>query len=153
MRQIFRTFLLGFAWLSFRSCARAWPGFAPSMGDVARQARQQKQNKDAQSKTAPASKTPKVITNEEIPEHPEGADGGSASEGRSHPETSSPSASDGAKTSAEQWKSADPGAKEMWSVPCKATSRRSMIQSNLPPATASRAACSGTSARSRNSRK
>jgi len=35
------------------------------MGDVARQARQQKQSKDAQSKAAPTTKTPKVITNEE----------------------------------------------------------------------------------------
>jgi len=38
------------------------------MGDVARQARQQKQNEDAQSKAAPASKTAKVITNDETPD-------------------------------------------------------------------------------------
>jgi hypothetical protein len=79
---------------------------APSMGDVARQARQQKQNKDAQSKTSPASKTPKVITNEEIPEHPEGADEVSSSGNEAGPETSAPSVAGGAKTSPEQWKTA-----------------------------------------------
>jgi cell wall-associated NlpC family hydrolase len=61
---------------------------SPSLGDAARQARMQKQQKEAQAKdaagkdatskdpatkdTAPASitkKTPKIITNEEIPEH------------------------------------------------------------------------------------
>ena len=69
---------------------------APSLGDVARQARQQRQQKDAQvkdaqnkdavakdasgkdaqgsdkdatAKNSPAAKTPHVITNEEIPEH------------------------------------------------------------------------------------
>ena len=79
---------------------------SPSMGDVARQARQQKQNKDAQNKTLPASKTPKVITNEEIPEHPEGTDEVSSSGNEAGPETSAPSVTGGAKTSPEQWKTA-----------------------------------------------
>ncbi len=77
---------------------------SPSMGDVARQARQQKQSKDAQSKAAPTTKTPKVITNEEIPESPEAADAVSTSEDEGHAPTSAPSASGGAKQSAEQWK-------------------------------------------------
>lgn len=77
---------------------------APSMGDVARQARQQKQNKDGQGKAATPSKTSKIITNEEIPEHSESADGSSTSEGESHPGTSLPSAPDNEKKSAEEWK-------------------------------------------------
>src|SRR5258708_6795513 len=54
---------------------------SPSLGDAARQARQQKQQqqkdapakdaqaKDPQAKAAPEPKTPKVITNDEIPAH------------------------------------------------------------------------------------
>jgi hypothetical protein len=77
---------------------------SPSMGDIARQARQQKQNKDAQSKAASTSKTPKVITNEEIPEHPETADETATSEGEGQGEASSPSVPGGAKQSPDQWK-------------------------------------------------
>ena len=77
---------------------------APSMGDVARQARQQKQNKDAQAKVATVSKTSKVITNEEIPEHSEAADGAATSDGESHAGSASPSVADGAKLSADEWK-------------------------------------------------
>ena len=65
------------------------------MADVARQARQQKQSKDAQAKGAPASKTPKVITNEEIPEHPETADDSVSPEGEGRGEGASPVASTG----------------------------------------------------------
>src|SRR4030088_1659341 len=74
---------------------------SPSLGDAARQARQQKQKqptKDAQGKEVTAPKTPKVITNDEIPEH-----AGSAT----HPGGDSPlggndstSSSGGAKLSA-----------------------------------------------------
>lgn len=39
-----------------------------SLGDAARQTRQQKQQKDAQAKDAP-TKSPHVITNDEIPSH------------------------------------------------------------------------------------
>ena len=74
------------------------------MGDIARQARQQKQNKDGQNKTATPSKTSKVVTNDEIPEHSEAADGTAGSEGDSHPGTSSPLTSDGEKKSADEWK-------------------------------------------------
>jgi hypothetical protein len=78
---------------------------APSLGDVARQARLQKQqnSKDAQSKNAAASKTPKVITNEEIPEHPESASEASASSEQD--QQMSHSAPDSGKISGEQWKS------------------------------------------------
>ncbi len=113
MQKMFRNFLLAAVAGSFSFVMLAHgQDEAPSMGDVARQARQQKQNKDAQGKTA-VPKAPKVITNEEIPESPEAADGGSASEGESHSESSYPSASDGAKLSAEQWKSQIRAQKQM----------------------------------------
>jgi hypothetical protein len=44
---------------------------SPSLGDVARQAKEQKQKKEAQSKSDPDSKPTKVITNEEMPSRPE----------------------------------------------------------------------------------
>jgi len=76
----------------------------PSLGDVARQARQQKQqnkdaqSKDPQSKATATSKTPKVITNEEIPEHPEESPAAADSP------VSGPALPTG-KVSGEQWKS------------------------------------------------
>jgi len=70
---------------------------APSLGDLARQQRQQKAapGKDA--------KAPKVITNEEIPEHPEIASSPAASGGE---RTSMPASasSSGPKQPAEHWK-------------------------------------------------
>jgi hypothetical protein len=69
----------------------------PSLGDAARQARLQK--RATETRTAQAPKTPKVITNEEIPEHPEAA--ANSNEGY----TASSSGSAGAKLPAEQWKS------------------------------------------------
>ena len=74
---------------------------SPSLGDVARKARQQKQEKEAKSKTAPDSPPPKVITNEQIPEHPELAP--KASNNRNQENTKN-SFYDG-KLTAEQWKS------------------------------------------------
>jgi hypothetical protein len=79
---------------------------SPSLGDAARQARQQKQKqstKDAQGKEVTAPKTPKVITNDEIPEHAGAATrtGGDSPLGGND----STSSSAGAKLSAEQWKS------------------------------------------------
>ena len=123
---------------------------APSIGDIARQARQQKQNKDGQSKAATPSKASKVITNEEIPEHSESADGSATAENQS-PGTSLPSAPDNEKKSAEEWK-AQSKRKRISSALCKAILRRSTTQFNLPPATASLVVCSGTNARSRSSR-
>ena len=104
MPQMCRHFLL------YSAVASAFAFFAygqesPSMGDIARQTRQQKQNKDAQGKAAPPSKTSKVITNDEIPESPEAAEAASASEDEGHAGTSAPAVSGGAKQSAGQWKS------------------------------------------------
>ena len=103
MPQMCRRFLLYSAVASVFAFL-AYGQDSPSMGDVARQARQQKQSKDAQNKAASTSKAPKVITNEEIPESPE-AEWASASEDEGHAGTSAPAPSGGAKQSAEQWKS------------------------------------------------
>ncbi len=82
----------------------------PSLGDVARQARQEKQkntqSKDAQGKPLPASKTPQVITNESLPAttpttlHPRIRDDKS----RVVDDDSSSEAAPG-KMSADEWKS------------------------------------------------
>jgi hypothetical protein len=69
--------LLLFAALAFAFVAFGHGQDEPSLGDAARQSRQQKnkdqQVKDAQSKDAKgkdaATKTPKIITNDEIPSH------------------------------------------------------------------------------------
>jgi hypothetical protein len=79
-----------------------------SLGDVARQARQQKQDqdKDSQSnKAGSTAKAPKVITNEEISSGPHlsPADSGSTSSAHDGPHSTSGSGS--AKQSAEFWKS------------------------------------------------
>jgi len=81
--------------------ALAYAQDSQSLGDAARQARQQKQAKEAKSKTAPDAQPPKVITNEQIPEHPELAPK-TAKDG--NPRDTTPSFYDG-KLSAEQWKS------------------------------------------------
>jgi hypothetical protein len=74
---------------------------SPSLGDLARQQRQQKeQSKTAQGKDP---KAPKVITNEEIPEHPVPAPALTA---RGEDRGASMSASqNGAKQPPEHWKS------------------------------------------------
>jgi hypothetical protein len=83
------------------ACTIALSGLAhaqdsPSLGDVARQVRQQKQDKDAKGKAAPDAKPARVITENEMPEHPEiknqTVDGGA-------------SAASEEKHSAEEWKS------------------------------------------------
>jgi hypothetical protein len=104
MQQMCRSFLR-FSAVVCLFALLAYGQDALSMGEVARQARQQKQNQDAKSKLTLTSTTPKVITNDEIPEHPEAAEEPTTSEGEIHAGTSSSSASDGAKMSAEQWKS------------------------------------------------
>jgi hypothetical protein len=72
---------------------------APSLGDLARQQRQQKE----QSKTTPGkdAKSSKVITNEQIPEH---AEAGPLHKASSQ-ENAIAASSSGPKISAEQWKS------------------------------------------------
>ena len=77
---------------------------SPSLGDVARQARKQKQqSQDPQTK---ATQSPtKVITNEEIPEHSEADPQPSTQNDVSQGNGPSSSGSGGVKIPAEQWKS------------------------------------------------
>jgi len=72
-----------------------------SLGDAARQARQQKQLKEAKSKTAPDAKPATVITNEQMPEHPQSAPKSSATENSG----GAPPSFYAGKLSAEQWRS------------------------------------------------
>lgn len=69
------------------------------LGDAARQAKLQKQEKDAKSKATPDAKTPRVITEEQMPERPE-----LAAQSAGHDHESSPEPND-SKISAEEWKS------------------------------------------------
>jgi len=94
-----RMFLLFTAAISLIS-AGANGQDAPSLGDLARQQRQQKE----QSKTAPGkeAKSSKVITNEQIPEHPEVSTATTANAGE---RTAQPATSSGPKQPAEHWKS------------------------------------------------
>ena len=74
-----------------------------SLGDVARQARQQKQAKDAKSKAGQDIKTPRVITEQEVPERSDlAAQASSVSDAHGKATASS---SNGTKLSAEQWRS------------------------------------------------
>ena len=82
-----------------------------SLADAARQARLQKQQKDAQAKDSPAStndaqpaKTPRVITNDEIPEHVGSTLTPARSTQTQNPTYTAPS-SGTRKTPADQWKS------------------------------------------------
>ena len=77
-----------------------------SLGDVARQSKQQKQNSEAsQPKATQTSKTPKVITNEDMPTHSE-ADAQPSTSGNQEQDRNSSSSTLGeAKIPAEQWKS------------------------------------------------
>jgi hypothetical protein len=83
---------------------------SPSLGDAARQARQQKQQKDAQTKAqdkdkdsdSQTAKTPKVITNDEIPGH---APSKLPHNGDAQPKIAAYTPPDGEwKLSADQWK-------------------------------------------------
>jgi predicted RNase H-like nuclease (RuvC/YqgF family) len=78
----------------------AWAQDEPSLGDLARQQRQQKE----QSKPAPGkdAKTSKVITNEEIPSHAEPRSVATASKGNYD---ALPPAPNEPKQPAEHWKS------------------------------------------------
>jgi hypothetical protein len=96
VKQVCKHFLLLSAVISVSAVLAGSQG-SPSMGDVARQARQQKQNKETQGKAAPADKSPKVITNDEMPEHLEADEATSPGPGQS----ATPAAFDGAKMSAE----------------------------------------------------
>jgi len=101
MPRIGRVFLISAVALPFTVLALGQD--SPSLGDVARQARKQKQ--DPQNKPAQSSKTAKVITNEEIPEHSEADAQPSTQDDVRQESVPSSSASGGAKIPAEQWKS------------------------------------------------
>lgn len=96
--RISRAVLFGLAGISV-SVLLAFGQDSSSLGDAARQARQQK-SKESQKDSA---KTPKVITNEEIPEHSAPAASSQGSRGQLQNTNYSPSA--GGKISAEQFKS------------------------------------------------
>jgi len=101
MPRIGRVFLISA--VTFMFTALAVGQDSPSLGDVARQARKQKQ--DPQTNAAQSSKPAKVITNEEIPEHSEADPQPSTQEDASRESALSSSPSGGAKIPAEQWKS------------------------------------------------
>jgi len=134
-------FVLGAAVSMFAGAAYSQD--SPSLGDLARQKRQQ--SKAAQGKDAKASK---VITNEEIPEHavsapvPAGEEGGS----------SAPASSGEAKQPAEHWKSQIQAQKSQIAS-CKNKLTKSMNPSALRPPTALGAARSGTSGSGKSSSK
>lgn len=105
MRQMYRACLLFSAGASVLALL-AFGQESPSLGDVARQARRRRQqNKSAQGKDTPASKTSKVITDDELPQHSGPATRGPTSEDQDHGATDSPPASGEAKMSADHWKS------------------------------------------------
>ena len=105
MRHAFRVLFLCLTCCSVFAFAQD----EPSLGDAARQSRQQKQQKasptkDGAAKDAQPAKTPKVITNDEIPERTSAvASHGSADQPRAV--SYSPSSSGGGKIPADQWKS------------------------------------------------
>ncbi len=69
---------------------------SPSLGDIARQTRQKKQLSQNQ---AAAGKSPKVVTDEDLPEHPKA----SVSDDNDDGSRMVPSASDSGKLPPEQW--------------------------------------------------
>jgi hypothetical protein len=70
--------------------------YGQSLGDVARQQRQKQQARDPKA-------TPKVVTNDEIPESPDASSSSSDDTGAG-PESSAPAASSTGKKTADQWK-------------------------------------------------
>lgn len=93
--------------LAFTGTIIAFGQDQPSLGDAARQARQQKQQKgaqvkEAQSKDTQPAKAQKVVTNDEIPEHPP-VTAFHSTAGESHGGSYSPPPSGGWKIP-EQWK-------------------------------------------------
>ena len=97
MNTRFRVFLL-FALAVFLACVPAYTQDSPSLGDLARQQRQQKEQVKATS--GQDAKAPKVITNEEIPERAESV----ALPERGSRESGVPATNE-AKQPAEHWKS------------------------------------------------
>jgi hypothetical protein len=103
--KCFGGFAAGILALAGVFAAHACAQDSPSLGDLARQQRQQKDQGKGPAKTTPnkAAKAPKVITNEEIPSHltPASAPAAKGEEDRD----SAAAPSDEAKLPAEQWKS------------------------------------------------
>lgn len=104
MRPISRNLALTAAIVS--SLALATYGQDPqSLGDVARQARQQKQNKEAQTKSGASATKSKVITNEEIGSRSEPPSQVSGESSKEPGTADSRPSSGGPKMPAEHWKS------------------------------------------------
>jgi hypothetical protein len=109
MQHLGRGFLLALT-ASFLLAVPAFAQDQPSLGDVARQARQKKQQTkdaqatDAQGKPAQSAKPSKVITEDEMPD-------GAAPEmkspdpSKSHADADSPAAASAGKLSADEWRS------------------------------------------------
>jgi hypothetical protein len=129
MRQVFVFLVLSALFCAVSAFAQ---DDAPSLGDVARQARQQKQQKDAPSKDAsakaasakdaqsdtaakdaPVAKPSHVITNEELPRTGLASESGSGriSETSNPPAAALPSPSGNEDSRGEQWKSQIQGQK------------------------------------------
>ena len=93
-------FLLQFVAVIFLLAATAYGQDSQSLGDVARQTRQQKQGKNALGKDA---QTRKVVTNDEIPEQAASTADGSGAD-QSHELAPHHTSSEPGKLSAERWK-------------------------------------------------
>jgi predicted RNase H-like nuclease (RuvC/YqgF family) len=89
MQPVFRKLI----WAAGLVISLGASGYGQSLGDVAREQRQKQEAKKAQA-------APKVITNEDLPEHPESNDSAASSQANGE---SAPSHPMGSK-SAEQWK-------------------------------------------------
>lgn len=103
-----RTILLSFSTFACLPALLAYGQNGPSLGDIARQARQQKPQSDGPNQEGRALKPVKVISEEDIPEHAGDPARLSNPDDKSRPLSDSTSTSKdakGAKTSAEQWKS------------------------------------------------
>ena len=83
---------------------------AQSLGDVARQARQQKQQKDAADTSPP--KAARVVTDDETPSQAGQPPQNPTSDHPTQRSGNSTASAGGKKLSAEEWKSANFGAKE-----------------------------------------
>src|SRR5579862_6453020 len=109
MQNRLRTCLLALAGAALL-VATGYAQDQPSLGDVARQARQKKQQaKDAQSgdpQAKPASTKPaRVITEDEMPEQTTSEMTSSASETKDHADSDSATPASQGKLSADEWKS------------------------------------------------
>lgn len=107
----YRVFLLALAG-AFLLDASSYAQDQPSLGDVARQARQQKQQtkdaqgKDAQGKLPQPTKPSKVVTEEEMPEHTSATTTSSPSDNsKDQADADSPASTPSAKLSADEWRS------------------------------------------------